>query len=252
MKNIDKIKVVIVEDEQISSDELKYIISKNTSIKVIGQPSDGLTALEVIKDVNPDIIFIDINIPGKNGIELAEEIKAILPETILIFSTAYDTYAIKAFELKVYDYILKPYDEIKISETLNSALDAIKSRNEIKISQILNTLSLNQQFKKIPCEICGKITLIEIDKICFCFSNNEKNYVRTYKDTYYTTKTLHELSEKTNFFRCHKSYIVNLEKVKQIYSWFNGTYKLIMDDYEKSEIPVSRTHVKDLKNILGI
>lgn len=96
--------------------------------------------------MNPDIIFIDINIPGKNGIELAEEIKAILPETILIFSTAYDTYAIKAFELKVYDYILKPYDEIKISETLNSALDAIKSRNEIKISQILNTLSLNQQF----------------------------------------------------------------------------------------------------------
>lgn len=249
MKLTDKIKIVIVEDEEISNDELKYILSKDDRIKIAAQAYDGISALNMIKKEEPEIIFIDINIPGKNGVKLAEEVKKILPDAILIFITAYDSYAIKAFELRIYDYILKPYDENRIHDSLNCALDMINNRFENEIIDILDT---KKSLNKIPCDNNGRIILVDIDKICFCYSEDEKNYVKTEKDIYYTTKTLQELLQKTKFFRCHRSYIVNLQKVKEVYSWFNGTYKLIIDDKENSELPVSRLHVKEVKNILGI
>lgn len=252
LKLLDEIKVAIVEDEAISSDELKYIISKDGRFKVVGQAYDGISALTLIESEEPDIDFIDINIPGKNGIKLAEDVKEIFPDIILIFLTAYDTYAIRAFELKVYDYILKPYDEKRIAESLNCALNTISNRNENEIINILSKLENKQALKKIPCENNGKIILIDVNKISFFYSEGERNYVKTNKDIYCTTKTLQELTEKTNFFRCHRSYVVNLEKVKEVYPWFNGTYKLIIDDDENNEIPVSRSHVKEIKIILGL
>lgn len=252
MKSLDEIKIIIVEDEKISSDELKYIVSKDSRFKIVGQAYDGINALVLIEDEEPDVVFIDINIPGKDGIQLAKEIKDILPDTILIFLTAYDNYAIKAFELKIYDYILKPYDEKRIVESLNCALSTIIKRNENEIIDILNKLDNKQTLKKIPCESNGRIILVDVNKISFCYSEGEKNYVKTDKEIYCTTKTLQELAEKTNFFRCHRSYIVNIEKVKEVYSWFNGTYKLIIDDKENNEIPVSRSHVKEIKVILGL
>jgi two-component system response regulator LytT len=252
VKLLDEVKIIIVEDEKISSDELKYIISKNSRFKIIGQAYDGISALELVKNQEPEVVFIDINIPGKNGVELAEEIKKILPDTILIFLTAYDIYAIKAFELRVYDYILKPYDEKRIAESLNCISNTINNRNENEIIDFLGKLDNKQVLKKVPCENNGRIILVDVSKIYLCYSEDEKNYVKTDEETYYTTKTLQELVEKTNFFRCHRSYIVNLEKIKEVYSWFNGTYRLIMDDAENSEIPVSRTHVREIKELLGI
>ena len=252
MKPLDEIKIVIVEDERISSDELKYIIAKDNRFKVVGQAYDGISAVTLIENEEPEVVLIDINIPGKNGIELAEEMKSILPDTILIFLTAYDSYAIKAFELKIYDYILKPYDVKRIAESLNCVVSTIHSRNENQITDILYKLDNRQTVKKIPCENNGRIILIDVSKISFCYSEGEKNYVKTDKEIYCTTKTLQELAEKTNFFRCHRSYIVNLEKVKEVYSWFNGTYKLIIDDNENNEIPVSRSHVKEIKGVLGL
>ena len=249
MKSLDEIKIVIVEDEKISSDELKYIISMDHRFKVVGQAYDGINALKLIEAEEPQVAILDINIPGKNGVELAEEIKDILPDTILIFLTAYDSYAIKAFELKIYDYILKPYDEKRIAESLNCVANTIISKIE---NQIIDKSNNNQTLKKIPCENNGRIILIDVNKISFCYSEGEKNYVKTDKDIYCTTKTLQELAEKTNFFRCHRSYIVNLEKVKEVYSWFNGTYKLIIEDNENNEIPVSRSHVKEVKSVFGL
>lgn len=252
MRPSDEIKIVIVEDEQISNDELKYIVSKDKRFKVAGQAYDGINALNVIENEEPQIVFMDINIPGRSGVELAEKIKNILPDTILIFLTAYDSYAIKAFELKIYDYILKPYDEKRIMESLNCALSAINSKNENNIIDILDKFEQTKTLKKIPCENSGRIILIDVRKISFCYSEGEKNYVKTDKESYYTTKTLQELAEKTSFFRCHRSYIVNLEKVKEVYPWFNGTYKLIVDNIDSDEIPVSRSHVKEIKMILGL
>lgn len=248
----NKFKVIIVEDEVISNDELKYIVSKDSRFDVVSQVYDGINALKVIEETEPNIVFIDINIPGKNGLELAEEIKRILPDTVLIFFTAYDDYAVKAFEIKVYDYILKPYDEIRIRKSLDSAVSNFGDKFENKIigkEQIQNNTSI---INKIACEKNGRIILIDIDKIYFCYSEAEKNYVKTDESVYYCSKTLQELLVKTQFFRCHRSYIVNLNKVKEVYQWFNGTYKLIIDNKDNSELPVSRLHVKEIKQIFGI
>lgn len=252
LRLLDEIKIVIVEDERISNDELKYIVSKDKRFKVVGQAYDGINALKLIENEEPEVVFIDINIPGKSGIELAEEVKELLPDVILIFLTAYENYAIKAFELKIYDYILKPYDEKRIMESLNCALSTINNKNESSIINILDKLEQTKNIKRIPCENNGRIILIDVSKISFCYSEGEKNYVKTDKEIYYTTKTLQELGGKTNFFRCHRSYIVNLEKVKEVYPWFNGTYKLIIDNTDSDEIPVSRLHVKEVKMALGL
>lgn len=252
LRLLDEIKIVIVEDERISNDELKYIVSKDKRFKVVGQAYDGINALKLIENEEPEVVFIDINIPGKSGIELAEEVKELLPDVILIFLTAYENYAIKAFELKIYDYILKPYDEKRIMESLNCALSTINNKNESSIINILDKLEQTKNIKRIPCENNGRIILIDVSKISFCYSEGEKNYVKTDKEIYYTTKTLQELGGKTNFFRCHRSYIVNLEKVKEVYPWFNGTYKLIIDNKDSDEIPVSRSHVKEVKVALGL
>lgn len=252
MKKIDKFKIVIVEDEQISSEELKYIILKDNRFEVVGQAYDGISGLNLVEIKKPEIVFVDINIPGKNGIELAEEIKKLLPSTIIIFSTAYEGYAIKAFELKVYDYILKPYDIGRIIDSLNSAIELINMKKDNEIIDILDKIKFKQACKKIPCESNGRLILVDINKICFCYSERDNNYIKTCNDTYCTSKTLQELEEKTNFCRCHRSYLVNLDKINEIYSWFNGTYKLVMCDGENTEIPVSRLHVKEVKEVLGI
>lgn len=252
MKSIDKFKIVIVEDETVSNDELKHIVSKDYRFNVVEQAYDGVNALKIIEDKEPEVVFIDINIPGKDGLELAEEIKVMLPDTILIFSTAYDKYAIKAFEIKVYDYILKPYDENRIKESLNSVASILYSRIYNKTIDKSVMENIKCVVNKVPCENNGRIILIDIDKIYFCYSKYEKNYLKTDKGKYYTSKTLQELLEKEQFFRCHRSYIVNINKIKEVYSWFNGTYKIVVDDGDNSELPVSRTHVRELKKILGI
>lgn len=255
---MDKLICVIVEDELPAAEELKYILSQNDSIYVEKMAQDGESGIKIIKDIHPQAVFMDINMPVKSGIELAKEVKEFDSDIDVIFITAYEEHAIEAFEVNALDYVLKPFDEKRIYITIERLLDKWKNVNtEEKLPDIINEImnkidKAENSTKKIPCEKNGKIILVDLKDIYFCYIKGEKTYVKAKDESYLVGCTLCQIEKKTKFFRAHRSYLVNIDNIKELYSWFNGTYKLVMDDIEKSEIPISRNNVKKLKELFGI
>lgn len=256
---MDKIKCIIVEDEIPSAEELSYVLSQYNFIEISGIAYDSVEALNLINNVSFDVAFLDINIPLGSGMEIAKHIKNDNNALDIIFITAYNMHAIEAFELQAFDYILKPFEEIRISKTINRLKKKYLNNKEDqkdmfdKISEIINKLSEEEKnLKRIPCEENGIIKLVDVSDIYYCYIEDEKTYIKTSEKSYFTNYTLCKIETKTSFFRVHRSYLVNIDKIKELYSWFNGTYKLIIDDNEKTEIPVSRSNVKKLKELLGI
>lgn len=256
---MEKLKCVIVEDEIPAADELKYIISQYDFIEIQGIAYDGEGGLDLIKRTNPDAVFMDINMPMQNGIELANNVKNFNSDIDIIFVTAYQEYAVKAFEVDALDYILKPFDQLRVGKTVQRLLTKFKAKNidEIKlpegIKDILNKLEKEKSYlKRIPCECNGKIVLIDLNEIYCCFIDGDKTYVKVKNRKYITNFTLREVENRTSFFRAHRSYLINIDKIKELFSWFNGTYKIILNDDENSEVPISRNNVKKLKVLIGI
>ncbi|MCI1946044.1 LytR/AlgR family response regulator transcription factor [Clostridium luticellarii] len=255
---MDKLRCVIVEDEIPAAEELSYIISQYEDISVEGIAYDGKSGMEIIKTKKPDAVFLDINMPVENGIEVAKNIKEFYDDIDIIFVTAYEEHAVKAFELNALDYVLKPFDENRIAITIDRLIQRkhIKDAEDEKIpNDILNELidKMDKEknlVKRIPCERQGKIILVSVDDIYYCYIKDEKTYVKVKDDSYLVGYTLGQIEKRTNFFRSHRSFLVNIDNIKELYSWFNGTYKLVMDDKEKSEIPISRNNVKKLKELL--
>lgn len=252
------IKVIIVEDEEPALRELKFLLEEIGDVEISGCASNGIDALKLIEEQDPDAVFLDIQIPDMDGISVAENMRKKGLSSMIIFATAYDEYAIKAFELNSIDYILKPYNEERIRKTIERIKDSSCRRQDIlgRIDRLLKSYDHNNEnkihFSKIPCEYREKTVFVEKDDIIFFTTDSDLIYAKTANKKYITHYTLSELESKGNFIRVHRSYLVNINKIKEIFSWFHGTYKIVMQDDEKTEIPVSRNHIKKLKNELGL
>lgn len=254
-----KIKCVIVEDEIPAAEELKYLVSQNENFTVEGMAQNGEIGLELIAKIKPDVVFLDINMPIQNGIDLAKTINVMDGSILIVFVTAYDEHAVKAFELNAMDYIMKPVDNSRLSITLNRIIRRHRLKNSPKdelpqiISEIISKLDTKETVcKRIPCEFKGKIVLVDLCDICYCYIEGEKTYIKTKKECFLTGYTLNQIEKKSSFFRAHRSFLVNLDNVRELFSWFNGTYKLVMNDIDLSEVPISRNNVKKLKDLLGL
>ena len=254
---MDKLRCVIVEDEIPAAEELSYIISQHEGISVEGIAYDGKTGMELIKSKKPDAVFLDINMPAKNGMEVAKNIKKFDDNIDIIFVTAYEEHAVKAFELNALDYVLKPFDESRIAVTIDRLMQKNNKNVEYEkipkdiLNELIDKMDREKKLvKKIPCERHGKIILVDVNDIYYCYIKDDKTYVKVKDDSYLVEYTLAQIEERTNFFRSHRSFLVNIDNIKELYSWFNGTYKLVMDDEEESEVPISRNNVKKLKKLL--
>ncbi|ENK1244991.1 LytTR family DNA-binding domain-containing protein [Clostridium sporogenes] len=254
---MEEIRAIIIEDEKPAIEELKYVLSKYNFLNVVDVAMTGDVGYELVKKLQPEVVFMDINIPTESGMSVSKKIKEFNKDINIIFITAYEKYALEAFEIEALDYILKPFDDKRIDLTIKRLKEKIEQKHSEKIpdmiSNILNKLEKEEKsLKKIPCEYRGKIILIDTKDIHYCYTMEEKTYVKADSKEYITHNTLKEIEKKTDLVRVHRSYIVNMDNIKELYSWFNGTYKLVMDDKEQSEIPVSRNNVKKLKETLGI
>lgn len=252
-------KAIIVEDEIPAREELEYIISTYSSIEVTDCFEDGLDVLKFLQEHETDAIFLDINIPSLDGIFVASNIAKFAKKPYIIFTTAYKEHAAKAFELEAFDYILKPYDEKRIAPMLKK-LEAAYHRDH-PVRQDTNPLHPVVHHKDDEgSAIANRINLRKDDKIIVTDANNiyyaeaqEKvTLVYTLEGAYTMPMSIsefHTLLPQSLFFRCHRSYSVNLSKIREIVPWFNQTYILRLSGMD-AEIPVSRSKVKEFRHIM--
>jgi len=251
------LRVVLVDDEKLSLDELSFILSKNNEIEIIGKYVDALTALEFIKKTKPEIVFLDIQMPEIDGFTLAEEICKMNFPVSIVFATVFDKYAVKAFEINAIDYVLKPFSEQRLQVTMEKINERYNCNENIPSCNYNNIISEKQEIKgmkKIPFWKNECIYLVHPQDILYCTVSNKEVLVLTKDDNFTTQSTLNQLGIKLNnhnFFRSHKSYLVNLNKIHKIVPWFNSTFILKIEGANE-EIPVSRHYVKDFKKIINM
>ena len=257
MGGVNMLRAVLVDDEKLSLEELSFILSKNNDIEIIGKYVDALSALEFIKKSKPEIVFLDIEMPEIDGFALAEEITQMDFPVSIVFATVFDKYAVKAFEINAFDYVLKPFSEKRLQITVDKINERYKCNENIPsfiYNNIIPEIQEIKVMKKLPLWKDECIFLVDPQDILYCTVLNKEVLVLT-KDANFTTQyTLNQLGNKFinhNFFRSHKSYLVNLDKIYKIIPWFNSTFVLKIEDW-KEEVPVSRHYVKDFKKIIDM
>lgn len=239
-------KALIIDDERLARQELKNLLSSYPEIQIVGEANNAETAKESIKQLQPDVIFLDIQMPGKNGFELLEEISGV-PE--VVFVTAYDEYAIRAFEINALDYLLKPVQPNRLAETVKKILnkDVSEKQEPKEQTQALND---NDQVFVKDGEKCWFVKLSDIRLF-----ESEGNYVRVHfeKNRPLILRSLNNLDERLNnrtFFRASRKHIINLKWVEGIENWFNGGLMVKLRGGEQVEI--SRRQAAKLKDMMSL
>ena len=236
------INCIIVEDELPAREELKYFLNEENEIKLIEEFESPLDTLNFLEKNKIDVVFLDINMPDMNGINLGKIISKIYPEIKIIFITAYKDYAVDAFEVKAFDYLLKPYSEERIRNLLKSL---------VSTKSVDNILNRNTSLKKITINMDEKIYVLSLSDVDYIEANEKETLIFANKKRYVSKIKIskwEEMLEGYNFYRCHRSYIVNLDKIVEIEQWFNSSWIIKLKNYS-STIPVSRNNIKELKEL---
>lgn len=241
-------KVIIVDDEYPARKELRYFIENYTDMNIIGEFDNGLDVLNFIQENTLDAIFLDINIPKLDGMLLAKTIDKFEKRPKIIFITAYDNYAVEAFNLETFDYILKPYSDERIISMLHRLKDTFDKKNnedKAEYQKVSNKISLWKN---------GKIHIVDVNDIYYCEARERYTHIFTKDEEYEIREGISEVEKTINhniFFRSHRSYLVNLEKIEEIIPWFNNTYILKLNK-GKYELTVSRSRVKLFRQLMNI
>lgn len=252
-----KLRSLLVDDESPAREELRYLLQPFEDVQVVGEATNALEALELICNLDYSVIFLDIVMPGLNWIDLAQLLREKSNSPAIIFTTTNEEYAF-AFAVNGLDYLLKPIHPKRLEEALikvrllKGTLTAPKS---IPLPPAKREAITPKPLEVIPVEQRGKIILLHQDDIIFIYTDKDNVYIKTQKDSYLTRFTLRELELRLNttlFFRSHRCYLVNIKRMRELIPYFNGTYTIVVDDHERSEIPVSRTKSRILKEMLGL
>ena len=247
------LKAFIVDDEPLARDELSYLLKRSKQVEVAGEADCVEAALEKLKNLDIDVIFLDIQLADESGIEIASKLNQLDYPPLIVFATAFDEYALKAFELNAVDYLLKPMDEKRIQKTIDKLYKlAGSSEQNIPLSSKTHSFQ-NERLEKLAVSIDEKIVLLHINDIVYIGTQDGKTVVATEKQKLWVNEPLVTFERKlhnTSIIRVHRGFLVNIDAIIEIEPWFNSTYNLIMKSGDK--VPVSRTYTKELKQLLGI
>ena len=254
---------VIVDDEQLARDELAYLLKSLDDVEVVAQGKNGVEAVNLIREHAPDLVFLDVQMPGLDGFGVLKKLvsaKISLPQ--IVFATAYDQYAVKAFEVNAVDYLLKPFDKKRVAQSVQKARAKQDSEGAPadKIGTLMRMLeSQKPQPSKLLLKALGRMLLVDQKDICYASIEDGVITVVTGgasgMEGQSNCRTLEELLDSLDpnlFWRAHRSYLVNINRIGEVVPWFKSSYQLRMDDKKQTEIPVSRAQTKRLRELFGL
>lgn len=284
------ISALIIDDEQLARDELKYLLDSVGDVDVVGQGANGIEAVELIEEHHPDLVFLDVQMPGLDGFAVIQKllernqlkaagvgIEASEPEPLpqIVFATAYDQYAVRAFDVNAVDYVLKPFDRKRIVQAVERAKSRLAGGStgtvagvqtdspiESQLEALLRLLKRPhggehpQQPAKLVVQAQNRLLLVSQADICFAAIDDGviRIVTRTFEGQS-KCRTLEELQEQldpAHFWRAHRGFVVNIDHIREVVPWFKSSYQLRMNDKGQTEIPVSRTQTKRLRELFNL
>ncbi|WP_186671505.1 LytTR family DNA-binding domain-containing protein [Sporosarcina sp. BP05] len=237
------IRTLIVDDERYAREELTYLLSKFPDVQVVGEAESGETAILKTVQLLPDVVFLDVEMPKMNGVEVAKVLVELKKVPLIIFATAYPQFAAEAFRINAIDYLLKPYDEGQLKQTIERIDKVVYPKEKVDAISNLGKLAVEKE---------GEIDYIYIKDILYMYRDEKVTKIITQKCDYEIKTSLKELESRLvsfSFFRIHKGYLINLKYVSRLTPWFNGAYQLELEGRDE-KLSVSRNYVKDLRQRL--
>jgi two-component system response regulator LytT len=287
------IRALIVDDEQLAREELEYLLRRADDVQVVAQGKNGVEAVELIRSHQPDVVFLDVQMPGLDGFAVLKKLldkNRKIPLPNIVFATAFDKYAVRAFEVNAVDYLLKPFEEARVRQTLeklkgrladaagnpanvgtaassnpvlgqrdaNAALgsNAVDERLDALVRLLEHQQAPVKPVAKVVLRVGGRLLLVEQRDICFASIEEGTISVVTQSiEGHSNCRTLEELLDLLDpelFWRAHRSFVVNIHRIQEVVPWFKSSYQLRMDDRRHTEIPVSRGQTKRLRELFNL
>ena len=270
---------LIVDDEQLAREELKFLLNSTGTVDIVAEGENGIEAVELIEEHHPDVVFLDVQMPGLDGFAVLKHLierrgMERLPQ--IVFSTAYDQYAVRAFDVNAVDYVLKPFDRNRIMQALDRTRARLMDTSQESISAsngssagihtLLDMLHRQQAARqapthnKLPNKLIVQVQnrLLLVDQAEICFASIDEGMIRVITQTLEgqskcrTLEDLLELLDPNLFWRAHRGYVVNINHIREVVPWFKSSYQLRMDDRKQTEIPVSRAQTKRLRELFNL
>jgi two-component system response regulator LytT len=250
------ISALLVDDEQLAREELSYLLKDFADIEVLGVARNGLEAIKLIEQLEPDIVFLDVHMPGMDGLGVIQKLREKnIPLPHFILATAYDQYALEAFRLEALDYILKPIEKERLAVTIERARKAVSEKEKAaqpepaapKVSGQRTKLLVRNSNRNFIVDAQDMIYATIEDGLITVVAGNVEG-----ESNYRTIEELQSNLDPNTFWRVHRSFLVNIHRIREVIPWFKSSFQLRMDDKKQTEIPVSRVQTKRLRALLKL
>jgi two-component system LytT family response regulator/two-component system response regulator LytT len=283
------ISALIIDDEQLARDELKYLLDQVGGVKVVAQGTNGIEAVDLIEEHHPDLVFLDVQMPGLDGFAVIQRLmerarsradqepgQETKPLPQIVFATAYDQYAVRAFDVNAVDYLLKPFDRTRVEQAVErvrgrmaggqlnagGAAQLAESQVETQLDALLRLLNRPNGASRSPQPakliVQAQSRLLLVDQAEICYAAIDEGVIRVVTQTFEghskcrTLEELLELLDPSVFWRAHRGFVVNINHIREVVPWFKSSYQLRMNDKRQTEIPVSRAQTKRLRELFNL
>jgi two-component system response regulator LytT len=247
---------ILVDDEKLASDELAYQLRDFPEIEIAATASNGLEAVKLIEDLEPDLVFIDVQMPGLDGMGVIRKLREKeIPLPYFVMATAYDQYAVEAFQVEALDYLLKPVEKDRLAMAVERAKKAVTERTRAAQPEPMAPKPSLQRTKLLVKSQQRNFIVDAQDVVYATIEDGLITVVAANLEGQSNYRTIEELQSNLDpdmFWRVHRSYLVNIHKIKEVIPWFKSSFQLRMDDKKQSEIPVSRVQTKRLRALLKL
>lgn len=252
------ISAIVVDDEKLASEELAYQLKQFDDVEVIATAANGLEAIKLIEDLEPDLVFMDVQMPGLDGMGVIRKLRdKNIPLPHFVMATAYDQYAVEAFRLEALDYLLKPVETERLEIAVERARKAVAEKAKTQPAEtVLPVLKPSLQRTKLLIRSNQRNFIVDAQEVVYAtIDDGLITVVASNMEGQSNYRTIEELQSNLDpemFWRVHRSYLVNVNRIKEVIPWFKSSFQLKMDDKKQTEIPVSRVQTKRLRALLKL